>query len=203
MSIYSCGRANQSKNGTFKHQSLSWGPQKILHHRGRGHGSRLSICPTPPIIINTETAMLSTNTQPAFQEDYAGFSLAKPNLVSVSSLSSWMVDQMTWHQCNFWGAFIFSFCILYFIGYGWLNSIWHQCTGWASHWCQDFLETTSGGPFQSLPLQNWLTHWQVEPNFTKLEWNRCGHCSKDQGEWSKIKYQRAEGKRIPCISQAK
>ena len=83
--------------------------------------------------------------------------------------------------------FMFSFCILYLIGYGWLNSIWHQCTGWASHWCQDFLETTSGGPFQSLPLQNWLTHWQVEPNFTKLEWNRCGHCSKDHVEWSKIK----------------
>ena len=47
------------KNGTFKHQSLSWGPQKILHHRGRGRGSRLSICPTPPIFTNTESAMLS------------------------------------------------------------------------------------------------------------------------------------------------
>ena len=55
-------------------------------------------------------------SQPAFQEDYAGFSLAKPNLVSVSSLSSWMVNQMTWHQGNLWGAFMFlcfhfAFCI--------------------------------------------------------------------------------------------
>ena len=61
MSIYSCGRANQSKNGTFKHQSLSWGPQKILHHCGRGCGSRLSICPTQPIFTNTESAMLSSH----------------------------------------------------------------------------------------------------------------------------------------------
>ena len=78
MSIYSCGRANQSKNGTFKHQSLSWGLQKILHHCGRGRGSRLSICPTQPIFTNTESAMLSTRRgrrggrRRSCQEDGAG-----------------------------------------------------------------------------------------------------------------------------------
>ena len=35
------------------------------------------------------------------------FSIAKRNLVTASSSSSWMVDRMTWHQGNFWGAFIF------------------------------------------------------------------------------------------------
>ena len=38
------GRANLSRNATFKHLSLIWGPLKILHHGGRGCGSRLSIC---------------------------------------------------------------------------------------------------------------------------------------------------------------
>ena len=37
------GRANLSKNATFKHLSLIWGPLKIPHHGERGCGSRLSI----------------------------------------------------------------------------------------------------------------------------------------------------------------
>ena len=37
------GRANQSRNTTFAHFSLSWGPLKIPHQGGRGSGSRLSI----------------------------------------------------------------------------------------------------------------------------------------------------------------
>ena len=37
------GRANQSRNTTFEHFSLSWGLLKILHQGGRGCGSRLSI----------------------------------------------------------------------------------------------------------------------------------------------------------------
>ena len=38
------GRANPSRIASFKHFSLIWGPLKNLHHRGRGCGSRLSIC---------------------------------------------------------------------------------------------------------------------------------------------------------------
>ena len=37
------GRANQSRNTTFEHFSLSWGLLKIPHQGGRGYGSRLSI----------------------------------------------------------------------------------------------------------------------------------------------------------------
>ena len=43
------GRLLNQKNVTFKHQSLSWGPRKILHRRGRSCGSRLSICQTQAI----------------------------------------------------------------------------------------------------------------------------------------------------------
>ena len=37
------GRANQSRNTTFEHFSLSWGPLKIPHQLTGGYGTRLSI----------------------------------------------------------------------------------------------------------------------------------------------------------------
>ena len=41
--VHMYGRANLSKNATFKHLSLIWGPLKIPHHGEGGCGSRLSI----------------------------------------------------------------------------------------------------------------------------------------------------------------
>ena len=61
------GRANQSRNTTFKHFWRSWGLLKIPHQGGRGCGSRLSIWWWLELYLfdhpNRETAMLSTDKQ--------------------------------------------------------------------------------------------------------------------------------------------
>ena len=50
------GRANQSRNTTFEHFSLSWGPLKIPHQLTGGYGTRLSIRRQDPnIYSDTET----------------------------------------------------------------------------------------------------------------------------------------------------
>ena len=58
------GRANLSRNATFRHLSLIWGPLKIPHQGERGCGSRLSICWWLVMYLfdhpNREMAMLST-----------------------------------------------------------------------------------------------------------------------------------------------
>ena len=56
------GRANQSRNTTFEHFSLSWGPLKIPHQLTGGYGTRLSIRRQDPNnYSDTEMRALSSN----------------------------------------------------------------------------------------------------------------------------------------------